>query len=136
MDRNQLARQLLLSEAGADRTAGAIARAAQQASAKIRLPFVRILGQHGSDAVFGRAIHLVAADYPLLRGVEASREGNGSFDWLWRAVGEGDSEDALGSAAAIIAAFIDLLCAFIGEGLTHQQLRAVWPELSMEGATT
>jgi PAS domain S-box-containing protein len=124
LNRNEQVRQLLLKEAGENRTPRALTEAAARVSARICLPFVDLIGRKGTDAVLSRAINLAAREFPFLETVEKQGEDNVSLDQVWRVVGGRDSDEVLAAAAAIFAAFLDLLGVFGGESLTFRSTEA------------
>jgi hypothetical protein len=106
--------------------ATAVAAAARRAYDDLASALVPLISQAGVDALFARASHLAAREYPSDPAPEeqaAEAFGRVSL-WLERQ----DRTAATHAAAAMFGRFAALLAALIGEPLTIRYLRKAWPD--------
>ncbi|MDP3717784.1 MAG: hypothetical protein Q8T13_08495 [Acidobacteriota bacterium] len=123
-----LALRVLATPQGAVSDANAVAVAAEHAYDDLTRVSVPLIGQVGVAAITGRALHLVARDYPWLRRGSEPADAEGSFANLISCLKQQEPTVALNAAAAVFAAFLGLLVSFIGEPLTSGLLRKAWPD--------
>jgi hypothetical protein len=85
------------------------------------------MGNGGHRALVMRALALAGAEVPWLRGIrvaaDGTLEGTGPDDESI------DPDEVIEGGVALVAQMIGLLVAFIGERLTLQLVREVWPKL-------
>lgn len=130
--------------------------AAERASDKLRVHLSKRIGQEGFRVLLARALSLTTTVFPYLSAVRVGADGalvglrvalgrgsqeardNGTRNDETRNNGTRDhrtQEDTAEAATALIAQFLGLLIAFIGEDLTLRMLDAVWPGLASSGAS-
>jgi hypothetical protein len=87
-----------------------------------------LVGRDGFRALLARALHLAAADFPILSGVSPAPSPPGRLTGLrgrrWR---DATQSEVRGAVAATLAALLWLLHEFIGPDLTQRILADVWP---------
>jgi len=131
----ELARRVLLHEAGGHPEPAALAEAAGRADARLRGRLADLVGITGYATLVARAVHLAQSEVPALERVTVDvREAAGVEGGL-RGVQEfalaSDGDPAVVEAAltAILAHVVGLLVTFIGEGLAIRLIGEAWPEL-------
>jgi hypothetical protein len=91
-----------------------------------------IMGKTGVQALLLRALALASAETPRLRAVHLKADGSlEGWEALEAIVGPGEVAQA---GLVLVAHFLGLLAAFIGEDLTLHLAREVWPELSLDAS--
>jgi hypothetical protein len=115
----QLARHLLLREAGGQAEPEPLAAATERISQRLRLRLILLIGPLGFAALYARALHLAKQEYPSLAMVEFRDGTDMRLIGLQKfAVDVGDPALAQAALVAVLAQFIGLLIAFIGEDLS------------------
>jgi len=132
----QLARQLLLREAGERREPAALAGAAERACERLRRRLVGLLGRAGVAALFGRALHLAQAEVPALAGVTFAERSDTSLQGVREFAATHDPAVIVDALAAILAHVIGLLAHFIGADLGLRLVGEAWPEPVRDEAGT
>lgn len=101
---------------------------------KMRIHLTTLMGNGGHRALLMRALVLAGEEVPWLRDARVAPSGN-----LERPIQEGDPNEKLDNpdgategGVVLVAHLIGLLVAFIGERLTLQLVREVWPKLPAE----
>jgi len=133
-----LARELLLHEAAEGRRSEKLAEAAERTCVRLRGRLGVLIGQRGFTALFDRALFLAAAERPSLREIRYdAREEPGLIGAraFARTREPEETEDGL---VTIVAHFIGLLVAFLGEELAEHLVRDAWresiPRAPLDGA--
>jgi hypothetical protein len=94
---------------------------------EMRNHLTTLMGNGGHRALLMRALALAGAEVPWLRGIrvaaDGSLEGSGSH------AESIDHDERTEGGVVLIAQLMGLLVAFIGEKLTLQLVREVWPKL-------
>lgn len=114
-----LAERLVALES--DREADRAATPAACACEKLRPPLSRLAGAEGFRSLLARALAMAKAEYPSLGAATVLADGSL----------EGPDEEG---GVAVVAHLLGLLMTFIGEPLTLQLVRDVWPDPPAGGA--
>lgn len=133
-----------------------LTEAAERASDKLRVHLSKRIGQEGFRVLLARALSLTTPLFPYLSAMRVGADGalvglrgaidrgsqeardNGTRNNGTRNNGTRDDrtlEDTAEAATALIAQFLGLLIAFIGEDLTLRMLDAGWPGLASRDAS-
>ncbi|HEU6448477.1 MAG TPA: hypothetical protein VFV23_08575 [Verrucomicrobiae bacterium] len=87
-----------------------------------------LMGNAGFRALLSRALALAGAEVPWLRSLHVKADG--SLDGLEELETKVEMKKIAGGGVVLVAGLLGLLVAFIGEKLTLQMVREVWPKLS------
>ncbi|HEY5297996.1 MAG TPA: hypothetical protein VIK59_08720 [Verrucomicrobiae bacterium] len=91
---------------------------------QLRPYFTTLMGNAGFRALLARALALAAGEVPWLGAVQVQADGSlAGFEGLEPV----DPEDIAEGGVVLIAQLLGLLVAFIGENLTLQMMRELWP---------
>ena len=96
---------------------------------KLRPHLATLMGNVGFRALLSRALARANADVPWLRAVHVKADG--SFEGLDELGAQVDPDEFFEGCVVLLAQLLGLLAAFIGENLTLQLVRDVWPKLSL-----
>lgn len=99
---------------------------------KLRKPLSTLAGAAGYKAIISRALALAKAEVPSLDSLRVGEDG--TLEVPGHAEPERDMDKAAEGDAALVAQLLGLLATFIGEALTMQLVRDVWPDAPFEGA--
>lgn len=129
-DTRDLARRIIAIESARDESSGASAVGAVRVCDRLRAPLARLAGVAGFRSLLSRAVSLAKAEIPSLNSVHVREDGslegyNGAG--FCPPAGPGDA-----GGAAIVAHLLGLLVTFIGEPLTRQLVRDVWPDATTD----
>jgi hypothetical protein len=91
---------------------------------KLRVPIATLMGDAGFRALLSRAIALTYAEVPWLG---TNREAEDPFNGFGRFEGQVRPHEISMAENILIANLLNLLSTFVGEALTLQFLREVWP---------
>ncbi len=134
-----LARRLLLHDAGGHPEPGALAEAAGRAGARLRVRLVDVVGSTAYTTLLARAVRLAQGEVRTLeRGTVAGHGGvEGDLLGVRECALASDDDPAVGETGqtAILVHVIGLLVTFIGEELALRLVREAWPELADEQDT-
>jgi len=128
-----LARWLLADEAAVANTPEATVQVAVciRVCEKLRRPLSTLTGVDGYRALISRALALSKADVPSLASMRVMADGSlESPDPVGQ---ERDVDETRKGGASLVAQLLGLLVAFIGEALTMQLVRDVWPDAPVTG---
>ena len=122
--------RLLLHEASGDESAEALAAAAERVCQRLSQHSGKVLGVDTFYSLLARALALVKPDFPFLGEVmveppEACLKG------LRESLREQPASLAVDAVVAVVATFLALVAAFIGEELSLSVLVEVWAERSL-----
>jgi len=95
---------------------------------KIRQRLSTLTGAAGFRAVLARALALAADEARWLNGVHVAA--NGSLEGLDEVCARLSADEVVRGEAIFVARLIELFVTFIGDLLTVQLLRDIWPEIS------
>lgn len=123
-DTQNLARQLIASQAAHDNAAASLDAAAQVVG-ELRLRLIKLAGVDGFRSLLARALALAKIEAPSLRDVQVKDDGTlAGFNEL-------ESSAATEEAGTVLVAFLlQLLVTFIGEPLTLRLVRDAFPNFS------
>jgi len=93
---------------------------------KLRGPMGTLMGIGGFHALLRRAVALAQGEVRWLKAVQVKE--HGSLDGLREAAAELSREEIREGEIILLAHFFGLLVTFIGEALTLNLVRSVWPE--------
>ena len=93
---------------------------------KLRRSLSLLAGSEGFRALLTRALTLAKKEAPSLSALEV--DADGALAGLREAGSALNKDEISDGGVVLIAKFIGLLVAFIGEGLTVRLVRDVWPE--------
>ena len=126
-----LAQRLLEHEEGERRDLEGLADGAERAYQKLHQHLVPLLGPEGLNILLARALTLARDSFPILKGVEADKDGR--LKGLREAAQGRHLDEATTSFAAVLANFLGLLVTFIGEDFALREVREVWPDVALGG---
>jgi len=123
------AQRLIACEMKGNKSSGTTPPATFLVIEKLRPHFTTLMGNAGFRALLSRSLALASAEARCLRVVRVQVDGSLSgLDELARL----DREKVAEGGVVLIAQLLGLLVAFIGEKLTVQIMREVWPKLSLD----
>ena len=128
-----LAQRLLTYEATAGENSEPTGSPVFRVCAKLRLPLITLAGVAGFRSLLSRALTLARAEAPGLSAVQVAADGCLRGLDQFESQIDIDEEQAGEGGAILVAHLIGLLLTFIGEGLTLQLVRDVWPEAAFNG---
>ena len=130
-----LARHLVAHEVQGVQRAEEQTAAAGRVHPKIYAHLARLLGVAGARALYARSVKLAAPEFPCLRGVDFDAESTeSSAEQLAACLRAETPAAATETAVALCARVLALLTTMIGERLTFQVLRVVWPTMDLKTA--
>ncbi len=88
------------------------------------------MGETGFHALLSRALALANAEVPLLPAVRVNADG--SLEGLSDREANMDQRKIAEGRVILLAQLLGLLAAFVGESLTLQLVREVWPKLPLQ----
>jgi hypothetical protein len=94
---------------------------------KLRPHLTTLMGTGGFRVLLSRALTLASEEVPWLRAVQAGPDG--TLAGLEELRAQLAPEELTGGQVALLSQLLGLLIAFIGENLTMQIVREVWPQL-------
>ena len=98
-------------------------------SGKLRPHLATLLGNDGFRALLSRALALANADVAWLRALHVKADG--SLEGLAELEAQVDPTEIAEGNVVLLAQLLGLLETFIGEALTLQLARDLWPKLSL-----
>ena len=128
LDVADLARRLILHEARGSSASDAVP--VDRACARLRGQLRGLLGAEGVSALLRRALALAKRDSPLLSEVCVAGEPPSCFVGLSPALSAGTEEEAAAASQALLAQLLGLLVLLLGEELSMQPIRTLWPEVA------
>ena len=131
----ELARRLLVHEAGGRQAPADLAEATERAFQRLRQRLARLIGLAGFNALLARALRLAQADFPALERVAFDEHAGTGLTGArqFATAAAGDPAEAGAALVAVLAQFIGLLKTFIGEDLGVRLVREAWPDLTAGG---
>jgi hypothetical protein len=121
------AARLLAHEAARARTADPGVAASFAIPDQMKTPIATLMGNGGQRALLMRTVALAAAEVPWLKNCRVAADG--SLEGPDPPEVPADPAEVIEGGVVLGAQLIGLLVAFIGEGLTLQLVREVWPKL-------
>ena len=120
------AARLTAHEAAVSRSADKGVSAAFAVPDKMRIPLATLMGNGGHRALLMRTLALAGSEVIWLKNSRVAADGSLEGPAPPAPVG---SEEVLKGGIVLAAQLIGLLVAFIGERLTLQLVREVWPKI-------
>jgi hypothetical protein len=121
------ANRLILCEANGSKFATAKRPDAFDVGEKLRPQLATLMGTGCYRALFVRALALASLEVSWLRS--ASVKADGTLDGLAELQAAQSAEESFEGGVVLLAQVLGLLVAFIGETLTLQLLREIWPSV-------
>ena len=121
--------RLIAFERRGNKSSGTLPPAAFHVFEKLRPHLATLMGNTGFHALLSRALAVANAEDPSLRVVHVKADG--SLEGLEELQTQVDPEETTEGSVVLVAQLLALLVAFIGESLTRQMVREVWPKLSL-----
>jgi hypothetical protein len=122
----QAARQVLTLELAVDHSAEALAATVTRVYEALLGQVVKLLGETGAHALLSRSVRLTRTEFPWLAAAAQGPEER-LLSRIGLALAGQPPQVGAEAAAAALAALIELLATFIGEGLTARLLEDAWP---------
>jgi hypothetical protein len=125
------AERLIADEAKGNKSFGKTGPTAPQIFEKLRPHLATLRGTTGFRGLISRALMLAAGEIPWLSKLQVTADGTvEGFDGIdaWA-----DAAKVAEGNVVLVAQLLGLLVAFIGEQLSLQIVREVWPKLSFDG---
>jgi hypothetical protein len=123
----ELARLLLLHEAGGQSEPLALAEALERACGRLQPRMAGLIGRAGFVALFTRALRLAREAYPDLVAVAFDEQAEAGLHGAREYAAAREPAEVGDALGAILAQFIGLLITFIGEELSMRLIREIWP---------
>ncbi len=123
----KLAKRLIAHEARENKPSGTISPAIFPVPEKLRPLVAALVGNAGFRVLLSRALVLAKPEVPWLRAVHVKADGSLAGPAEFEA--QVDHETMVAGRIAVLAQLLELLGEFIGENLTMQLIREVWPTL-------
>ena len=121
------AARLIAFEVARTRSADPQMSAAFAVPDKMRPHLTTLMGNGGHRALLMRALALAGAEAPWLRDIQIAVDG--TLERPDPAGGAVDPDDLIEGGVVLAGRLLGLLVAFIGERLTLQLVREIWPKL-------
>lgn len=122
------AERLIAHETRGNKSSGINGPAAYHVFGKLRPHLATLMGNLGFRGLITRALALACVEEPWLRVVRVKEDG--TLEGFDGTKAPADAEKIAEGSEALTAQFFGLLVAFIGENLTQQMAREIWPKLS------
>ncbi len=122
----QLAHQMITAASKLDFEAPGIIRVVKGMDTVL----TRLAGRTGSRSLIARAVALAQSSEPSLKGISTSAEG--VLESLEEVLSKTGPEDRFRNEVLVVAHLLGLLHTFIGERLTIQLIKEVWPDLDTQ----
>jgi hypothetical protein len=120
------ARRLIALEAARDGSPGVLDGGAGRVCDRLRVPLARLAGVAGFRSLLSRALALAKSEVDSLNTVQVREDGSlEGFDGAGGLPGGGPGGDG---GAVVVAHLLGLMVTFIGELLTRQLVRDLWPD--------
>ena len=124
------AERLIAFETRENKSSDTKTPAAWLVSEKLRPHLATLMGNTGFRALLSRALALAHPEAAWLRAVQVRADG--SLEGLDEIDAQVDPDEIFEGCVVLLAELLGLLVAFIGENLTFQLVRDVWPKLSLD----
>jgi hypothetical protein len=127
------AERLVAHEVSENGSSGTKTPAAFPVCEKLRPHLANLMGRTGFHALLSRALTRAGAELPSLHGLEVSADG--SLTQSDKFAKRATPDELAAGSVVVVAQLLDLLVAFVGEKLTLQIVRDVWPKLVPDDLT-
>ena len=125
-----VAERLIAHETSDNKASEPKVPAAFQVVERLRSPLATLMGKAGFRVLVSRALGLAGKEVPWLRTVHVKADG--ALEGWEELQPQLDPEEWRAGGLALIAQLLGLLVALIGENLTLQLVREVWPKLPLD----
>lgn len=126
----QMARKLLVQEAGDGESSEQVAAGAAAAWKKLFEHLSPLLGNVGVRVLFGRSLTLTGAAFPWLATAVEAAQKDAPWVGLHACLAQQHLDRAIEASVALVTTFLGLLGRFIGEALTLRLLYELWPDIA------
>lgn len=127
------AERLVAHEVSKNGASGTTTPAASPVCEKLRPHLANLMGRTGFHALLSRALTRAGAEVPSLRSLQVNADG--SLTQSDNVDMRNTPDELAAGSVVLVAQLLDLLVAFIGEKLTLQIVRDVWPKLALDDLT-
>ena len=124
----QLAVQVLRHRAGPEADAATLGAAARFLYDELASVLTPLIGVAGVEALTARAVHVTQRDFPWLASTSEPGHTQPPFTQVIFSLEQQDPALVAEAAAAVLATFMGLLIALIGEPLTTRLMHQAWPD--------
>lgn len=131
-----LAAWLLQHEADDAEDPEAFLAAAERASQKLCTRLAKLVTMAGCQSLLERAIHLAAAEAPVLHNVRAGILPGKCLQGLAESAHGAPAEQMQAALVAVVTHLLGLLTQFIGAPMTARLVHDVWPEAPLSPGGT
>ncbi len=101
---------------------------------RLATELIMIVGDGGFQSLYSRSLHLTGAAFPWMATAHPQQAADARFAGLRSSLEGQDAKKAGEASIALLATFIGILSALIGELLTTSILRAAWGDDVMNTA--
>jgi hypothetical protein len=122
--------RLLVHEARGDESPEALASAAERLCLRLSHHSGKVLGVDTFYALLARSLAIAKRDFPFLGTVTVERS-QASLKGLHESLREQAASQASDAIVAVVATFLALVAAFIGEEVSLSVLVEIWAECSL-----
>ena len=126
----EFAGRLIAYETKANKASATKLQAVFPVVEKLRPQLANLLGNAGFRALLARSLALANEEVPWLRALHVNSDG--FVDGLDEHEAKVTADETFEGRVVLLAQLLGLMVAFIGEGLTLQLMRDVWPKLSVK----
>lgn len=124
------AKRLVTYETLANKSSQTATPVAFHVGDRLRAQLATLMGNGGYRALILRALVLAKAEVPWLRVVQVNLDG--SLEGLEELHAHLTSKNVFDCSVALLAQLLGMLVAFIGETVTLQLVREVWPKVPLD----
>ena len=129
----ELARQLLVQEAGGDRSAQGMVDAIERVFGRLYRNMLGLIGLDGFDVLVKRALYLARLEFPFVVSVTVQcLPDQCRFDGLAAAVLGRPPTEVDEATSAILGYFFWLIVTFVGDNLFYRLIGGAWPGFTIE----
>ena len=131
-DTRDLARRLLVYEENADKNSERTGSATMRVYEKLRGNLCVLAGVAGFQALASRALTLARSQLPSLRAVQVAADGKLQGISELETPIKADEDRLDDEGVMLISSLLGLLLMFLGEALTINLVRNVWPDAGLQ----
>jgi hypothetical protein len=124
------AKRLIAYEANGNKSSGIRTAGSFHFCEKVRPHLATLMGKAGFRALLSRALAMANEEAIWLHAVHVKADG--SLEGLEELAKQVTPDEFLEGGVVLLAQLLGLLEVFIGENLTLQMVREIWPELSVK----
>jgi hypothetical protein len=127
-----LAHRLLTYEADEDNTSEPAGSASLRVYEKLRKRLGELAGTAGFQSLASRALTVARSEVPSLSAVRVAADGNLEGMSTIESPANGEKDRIHEGGVVLISRLLGLLLIFLGEALTMNLVRDVWPEVALD----